>query len=156
MTSRAGPGMSSVVPVIGPHILEALDHPEMLSLSSPQLGGAVRLVFVGLLLLLSTRLEACWFRWVILQPLAASLQSGESLSQHRLLDTCPAVEPFLHWDSSCSLTSLLVQPQHPSVCRASAMQGAETWERPRIFPAESSLPRQGECISLVLLYSCGN
>lgn len=97
--------MISVVLVFGLHILESLGHPEMLSFSSPQLGGAGRRVFVRLLLI-PTRPEACWFRWVILLPLAVSLQSGEnpSLSQHSPLDTCPALEPFLRWDSSCSLT----------------------------------------------------
>lgn len=77
MIPRAGPAMTSVVLVFGPHILEALGHPEMLSLSSPQPGGAGRLVFVGLLLI-PTCAEARGFHWVILLPLTASLQSRES------------------------------------------------------------------------------
>lgn len=51
MIPRAGPATTSVVLVFGPHILEAPGHPEILSLSSPQPGGAGRLVFVGLLLI---------------------------------------------------------------------------------------------------------
>lgn len=70
-------------------------------------------------------------------PAASHCQSAEqrepSLSPHSPLDTCPAWEPFLHWDSSCSLTSLLVQAQCLSVCRASAMLGADTWEQPGFF-----------------------
>lgn len=89
--------MTSVGLVFGSHILEAPGHLEVLSPSSLQLGGAGRLVFVGLLLI-PTCLEAGWFQWVILLPLATSLQSRESpsLSQHSPLDTCPALEPFVH------------------------------------------------------------
>lgn len=89
--------MTSVGLVFGSHILEALGHPEVLSPSSLQLGGAGRLVF-GRLLLIPTCPETSWFQWVILPPLTTSLQSRESpsLSQHSPLDTCPALEPFVH------------------------------------------------------------
>lgn len=97
MISRAGPVVTSVVLVFDLHNLEAPGLPEILSWTSPQLRGAGRLVFVRLLPI-RTCPEACWFRRVILLPLAASLQSrgSPSLSQHSPLDTGPALEPFLH------------------------------------------------------------
>lgn len=42
MISKAGPVLTSAVPIFGPHVLETLSHPELLSLTSPKLGGAGR------------------------------------------------------------------------------------------------------------------
>lgn len=157
MIPRAGPATTSVVLGFGPHILEAPGHPEMLSLSSPQPGGAGRLVFVGLLPI-PTCAEARGFRWVILLPLTASLQSRESpvcLSTVRWTPAQPGSLSFIGTPLAHSL---------PYSFRRSVLVSVgpvQCWEqRPGnslgFFPAESSLPRQGEWVSLVLLYSCEN
>lgn len=154
---RAGPATTSVVLVFGPHILEAPGHPEMLSLSSPQLAGAGRLVFVGLLLI-PTCAEAHGFRWVILLPLIASLQSGESTACLGTVRWTRAQPGRLSFTVTSLAHSLPYSVGHSVLVSVGPVR---CWEqRPGnslgFFPAESSLPRQGEWVSLVLLYSCGN
>lgn len=85
--------MTSVGLVFGSHILEALGHPEVLSTVLCSWEGLAGLSLVGFCCP-----ETSWFQWVILPPLTTSLQSRESpsLSQHSPLDTCPALEPFVH------------------------------------------------------------